>query len=343
MNLPSVASVPQAKTIWLRLDLDLPFTDRLILDNSRLKKSLPTIQALLGQSSRLLIVGHRGRPAGPDSNFSLRPVYLELLNLLGNPENLSSVFIDNLADFEKISTALSQNQLVFGENLRFLPGELASDESLARSWADLVDLVVNDAIAAYRPQASVTLISRLKPLFFGFDFLAQYQQMEKIRNESPRPLGLILGGAKADKLELLNELLVWADFVFLSGLLPEKLDPHFQHPKLLSATLASDRLDISSDSLDRLLLRLPDLKTLIWAGPLGKIEDQLGQTASLQLAQSAHSLGLNLISAGGDTAAFLSQHNFSFSSPSLSGAGALLHFLAKGHLPLTQLFFSSSA
>ena len=117
MKLKSVEEIlPQTRVI-LRLDLDLPFSDNRILDNSRLIKSLPTIKLLLEKKCRILIIGHRGRPSGVDEKLTLRPVYLELLSLL-EPEGenlIESVFMPDI-NFEQIDQTLAINNIVFLEN-----------------------------------------------------------------------------------------------------------------------------------------------------------------------------------------------------------------------------------
>ena len=119
-NLRSVEEIGTGLNVALRIDTDLPIDNGVILDNSRLMKSIPTIRWLLEKNCRLMILGHRGRPQGRDENLSLRGVYLELMNLLENDQNIiESVFIDDIEDEQKIAEALVNNQIIFGENLRF--------------------------------------------------------------------------------------------------------------------------------------------------------------------------------------------------------------------------------
>ena len=157
MNPKSVELVPEKSTVILRLDLDLPMSDGKILDNSRLLKSLPTISLLLSKSCQLVIIGHLGRPETKDDLYSLRPVYLELLSLLSSSGSQNSIFLDDPSDPGPLKLALSQNQIIFVENLRFWPDEMANSFVFLQSLVDQSQAFVNDAIAAYHSAASINL------------------------------------------------------------------------------------------------------------------------------------------------------------------------------------------
>ncbi|HPR99905.1 MAG TPA: phosphoglycerate kinase, partial [Candidatus Woesebacteria bacterium] len=159
MKLKSVEEIiPQIRVV-LRLDLDLPFFDNKIIDNSRLQKSLPTIRLLLEKKCKILIIGHRGRPNGIEDKYTLRPVYLELMSLL-EPEGeslIESVFMPEI-NFEQIDQALAVNNLVFLENIRFWPEEENNTTSFLAPLSGFCQAYVNDAFAvAHRAHASITL------------------------------------------------------------------------------------------------------------------------------------------------------------------------------------------
>jgi phosphoglycerate kinase len=198
MNLKPVDLVPPNSTVLLRLDLDLPIENGVILDNHRLQKSLSTINKLLSNNCQLIIVGHMGRPEGIDEKYSLRPVYLELMTLLNNA--YQSLFLQNIGDIELDKQALTQNQIVFVENLRFWPGESSGDSAFLQPLIDQSQVFVNDAIAvAHRPSASVLLHQDL-PAFYGDNFVKEINNLQKILT-SHHPKTLIIGGAKSDKLD----------------------------------------------------------------------------------------------------------------------------------------------
>jgi len=138
MKLKSVSEVLSETKVVLRLDLDLPFSENTILDNSRLVKSLSTIKLLLEKKCKIVIIGHRGRPEGIDETQSLRPVYVELMSLLEpNSEALiNSVFVPEINQ-DIIDQALVTNQIVFLENLRFWPGEEANDPEFLTPLANI--------------------------------------------------------------------------------------------------------------------------------------------------------------------------------------------------------------
>ena len=197
MNLRSVRDIiPQTKVI-LRLDLDLPFDDtNRISDNSRLLKSLPTIQLLLEKNCQILIIGHRGRPQGIDENLTLRPVYLELMTLLEpTGENLvSNVFYPN-SIWNKSDQAFVNNQIVFWKICVF-GREEANDPQFLAPLNQICQAYVNDAFAvAHRAHASITLWQHL-PAFYGLSFIDEVEHLQKLVDSPASPLTLLLGGAK---------------------------------------------------------------------------------------------------------------------------------------------------
>jgi len=209
MNLRSVEEILPKTRVVLRMDLDVPITDDMIEDDSRLIKSLPTIKLLLEKDCKIAIIGHRGRPEGKDENLSLRPVYVELMMLL-EPEGenlIESVFVEEVGDEEKLDLALAKNQIVFLENLRFWKGEENNDPEFLKDLTEVCQFYVDDAFAvAHRRAASIMLYKKL-PGFYGLSFIEETNKIEKLINNPEKPLTVILGGAKEDKLKYLDDLI----------------------------------------------------------------------------------------------------------------------------------------
>jgi phosphoglycerate kinase len=332
MKLKSVEEIlPQIKVV-LRLDLDLPFSDNTILDNSRLIKSLSTIKLLLAKNCRILIIGHRGRPNGIDAKLTLRPVYLELMSLLEpNGENLiESVFVPDL-NFDQIDEALGKNQIVFLENLRFWPGEENNDPEFLAPLATICQAYVDDAFAvAHRAHTSITLWQKL-PAFYGLSFIEEYSHLEALINPS-RPLTLVLGGAKEDKLKHLDKLIPLCDHILIGGKLPELLT--LTDPKVLPATLTPDTFDIDDQSITKFIEIINSSKTIIWAGAMGFYEDPKYRNGTEKIAAAIASTDAYKVIAGGDTAASVVNLNLKNKFDFIcSGGGVLLEFLVNHDLP----------
>lgn len=331
MNLKPVDLVPENSTVIIRLDLDLPMTDGKIADNSRLIKSLSTLNKLLTHNCQLIVVGHMGRPEAIDQNFTLKPVYLELMSLLNN--NYQSLFLESLDDSETVKLALSQNQIIFVENLRFWPGESSNDSNFLQPLIDQSQVFVNDAIAvAHRPSASVLLHQDL-PTFYGDNFIEEINSLQKILLSS-HPKTLIIGGAKADKLDYISELANIFDNICIGGKLPQFAEKLVYAPNIFVSTLTPDTFDIDQNSIDHIKNVISQSQTVVWSGAMGFFENESSKTGTIEIAQSlGNSDATYKVIAGGDTLSSVKELNLldkiDFVS---SGGGVLLEFLAKGKL-----------
>lgn len=332
MKPKSVSEVLSETKVVLRLDLDLPFSDNTILDNSRLKKSLSTIKLLLEKKCKILIIGHRGRPVGIDESQSLRPVYLELMSLLepGGENLISSVFVPEINQ-DIIDQALAQNEIVFLENLRFWPGEEANDSEFLTPLANICQAYVCDAFAvAHRAHASMTLWKKL-PGFYGLSFMDEYSHLEALIDPA-RPLTLVLGGAKEDKLKHLDKLIPHCDHILIGGKLPKLLT--ITDEKIVPATLTTDGFDINEDDIAKFTDIINNSKTIIWAGAMGFYEKPEYQNGTEKIAAAIAATDAYKVIAGGDTGASVVKlglkDKFDFVC---SGGGVLLEFLVKHDLP----------
>src|SRR5574344_177921 len=121
-KLNSVENIKQNNVVLLKMDTDLPMEDGQILDNSRLQKSIPTIKLLLERKNKIVIIGHLGRPKENEKTLSLKPVYLELIQLLEvscGGDCVKNVFVSDIENEETLNKAIFENEIIFIENLRF--------------------------------------------------------------------------------------------------------------------------------------------------------------------------------------------------------------------------------
>lgn len=332
MKPKSVSEILSDTKVVLRLDLDLPISENTILDNSRLRKSLSTITLLLEKKCKIVIIGHRGRPEGVDESQSLRPVYLELMSLIEpNGEHLiNSVFLPEINQ-DQIDQALAINQIVFLENLRFWSGEEANDSEFLTPLVNICQAYVCDAFAvAHRAHASMTLWKRL-PGFYGLSFMDEYSHLEALINPS-RPLTLVLGGAKEDKIKHLDKLIPLCDHILIGGKLPQLLT--LTDPKVIPATLTPDGFDIDEATIAKFTEIINNSKTIIWAGAMGYYEKPEYQNGTEKIAAAIANTDAYKVIAGGDTGASVVKlgikNKFDFIC---SGGGVLLEFLVKHDLP----------
>lgn len=330
MNLRSVNEILQNTRVILRMDLDVADGD-----NSRLIKSISTIKLLLEKQCKIAIIGHKGRPEGKDESLSLKPVYLELMSLLEpNGENLiESIFVEDISDRERLDLSLAKNQIVFLENLRFWKGEENNDPDFLKSLVEVCQFYVDDAFAvAHRKHRSIMLHKNL-PGFYGLSFIEEANKIAKVVENPERPLTIILGGAKEDKLKYLNELSEIADMVLIGGKLPI-LTANSGSQKVLIAELRNDKFDLSDSDVDRFKEVIRNSKMIIWAGAMGWFEKENCKKGTEEIAKAVAESAAYKIIAGGDTGASVEQLGLRDKIDYVcSGGGVMLEFLVKGKLP----------
>jgi len=319
MKLRSVEEIPENSKVILRMDLDIPEGD-----NSRLLKSVPTIRFLQERNCRIAIIGHRGRPKGRDENMSLRPVYVELVGILGE---VDSIFLDNFENIE-------EKQLMFFENLRFYPGEEENDSSFMNNLINLSDTYVNDAFAvAHREHASIMLFEKMDT-YYGFSFAEEAEKISKVIENPLRPLTIVLGGAKEDKLNYLPELINIADNILIGGKLPNFREKIIENNKIIIGNLREDTLDLSSDTINQFLELINSSNMIVWAGSMGFYEDINSRLGTEKIAGAIANSNAFKIIAGGDTVASIKNLGLKDKIDFIcSGGGVMLQFLAKGTLP----------
>ncbi|MFN7710399.1 MAG: phosphoglycerate kinase [Holosporales bacterium] len=199
------------RRVLVRFDFNVPLHEGRILDDTRLRASLPTLHELLDRGARIIILAHLGRPKGPDAGLSLAPIAAALGEMLQRP-------IPLLAQPEE-ALHMGSSSLLMLENLRFWPGEEANDQGFAQTLARAGDLYVNDAFAvSHRAHASVAAITQCLPSCAGRLMEKELTALRETLEHPKRPLMAIVGGSKVStKLELLENLIRQVDVLALGG------------------------------------------------------------------------------------------------------------------------------
>jgi len=215
-SLPSAAL--DGRRALVRVDFNVPLKDGKVTDATRLRASLPTITYLREKGARLVLLSHLGRPKGPDPSQSLRPVAAELERLLGAPVT----FIPDPAapDAVTVTRRLPRGGVALVENTRFHPGEEKNDPELAKTFAALGDLYVNDAFgSAHRAHSSTAAVAALlKPAVSGFLMEKELEYLGGALENPKRPFVAVLGGAKVSgKIDLIEHLLPRVDAILVGG------------------------------------------------------------------------------------------------------------------------------
>jgi phosphoglycerate kinase len=202
------------KRVLIREDLNVPVDGGKVASDARIRASLPTIEAALDAGAAVMLMSHLGRPTEgqPDDKFSLQPVADRLSELLGRDVPLVSDWIDGVE--------VAPGGVVLLENVRFLDGEKACDEHLARKMAGLCDVFVMDAFGtAHRAQASTYGVAEHAPVACAGPLLsAELEALGKALDNPARPLVAIVGGSKVStKLDVLDALADIVDYLIVGG------------------------------------------------------------------------------------------------------------------------------
>ena len=202
------------RRVLIREDLNVPIKDGAVTSDARLRAALPTLQRAAQAGARVMVMSHLGRPreGAPDPGLSLAPVARRLGELLGREVRLAEDWLHGL-DVE-------DGEIVLCENVRFLKGEKADDEALARRMAALCDVYVMDAFGtAHRAQASTHGAARFAPVACAGPLLiAELEALGQALAQPARPLVAIVGGSKVStKLGVLEALSERVDRLIAGG------------------------------------------------------------------------------------------------------------------------------
>src|SRR5215208_2885604 len=219
MNKRSVRDLDvREKRVLVRVDFNVPIKDGEVTDDTRIQRALPTIQYLLEQGARPVLISHLGRPKGePDPKYAMDPVAARLQELLGEPVDkldaaIGPEVVEALDDWDGRGVVLL-------ENSRFYPGETSNDPEFADQLAALADLYVNDAFgAAHRVHATTVGVAERVPAAAGLLMEDEIDYLDKVLQDPERPFVAILGGANGSgTLGVIESLLGTADSLLIGG------------------------------------------------------------------------------------------------------------------------------
>ncbi|NLF97661.1 MAG: phosphoglycerate kinase [Candidatus Riflebacteria bacterium] len=207
------------RKVLVRVDFNVPLDEnRNITDDTRIRMALPTLNHILDNGGRLVIMSHLGRPKGAvEPKYSLKPLVAHLSKLLGKPVQFAEDCIGEKA--AAVVNNLKNGEVAMLENLRFHKEEEKNDAAFAKALAALGDIFVSDAFGtAHRAHASTAGIADTLPAYAGFLMEKEINYLGKVTTSPDRPLVAIMGGAKvSDKILVIENLLEKVDALLIGG------------------------------------------------------------------------------------------------------------------------------
>ena len=206
------------KKILLRLDLNVPLENGKIIDTTRIDKIIPTLNFLIKQNSKIIILSHVGRPKGKFvSELTLNPLCEDLSKKLNQNVKLIIKNINEINDKDLFKN--NDEKIIMLENIRFYLEEENNDPEFAKHLASLADIYVNDAFScSHRAHASIHQISNFLPSYSGLQLDLEVSALKKITSEIKKPITCIIGGSKiSTKINVIKNLISKFDNIIIVG------------------------------------------------------------------------------------------------------------------------------
>ena len=206
------------KKVLVRLDLNVPLKNNQITDTTRIDKILPTLNFLIQQKSKIIIISHIGRPKGKiNSALSMSPVCEYLSKKLSKKVDLLNQSLFEIKPEEIFDKG--DDKIVFFENIRFYQQEEKNDEEFAKILSKFGEIFVNDAFScSHRAHASVDKITKYLPSYCGLQMSTEIDALKKVTSDIDRPITCIIGGSKiSTKISVIKNLIPKFENIVIVG------------------------------------------------------------------------------------------------------------------------------
>ncbi|AMO20488.1 phosphoglycerate kinase [Flavobacterium columnare] len=208
------------KKALIRVDFNVPLDENFnVTDTTRIEAAKPTIDKILNEGGAVILLSHLGRPKGVEDKFSLKHIVSRTAEILGRPVTFASDCIGSIA--ENAATNVKAGDVLLLENLRFYKEEEEGSVEFSQKLASLGDVYVNDAFGtAHRAHASTTIIAQFFPdnKCFGTLLAKEIESLNKVLNNSIKPVTAVLGGSKvSSKITVIENILDKIDHMIIGG------------------------------------------------------------------------------------------------------------------------------
>ncbi|RDY70391.1 MULTISPECIES: phosphoglycerate kinase [Halobacillus] len=252
MNKKTIRDVEvNGKTVFCRVDFNVPMSEGEVTDDTRIKAALPTIKHLTGNGAKVILASHLGRPKGEVvEDLRLDPVAKRLSDVLGQTVTKTDEVYGG--EVNKAISEMENGDVLLIENVRFNPGEEKNDAELAKAFADMADLYVNDAFgAAHRAHASTAGVAEHIPAVAGFLMEKEINVLGKALSNPERPFTAIIGGAKVkDKIGVIDNLIDKVDNLIIGGGLAYTFVKALGH-EIGKSLLEEDKIDLAKEYMKK--------------------------------------------------------------------------------------------
>jgi phosphoglycerate kinase len=220
MNQKTVRDIDiRGKRVLVRVDFNVPidFETGAIVDDTRIRAVLPTLNYLLDKRARPVLCSHMGRPKGKKPRLSLAPVANRLSQLLNLPVKMADDCIG--PEVEEAAQSLDAGQVLLLENVRFHPEDEKDEPTFAQALSRLADIFVNDAFSVcHRSHASTVGITKYLPSVAGFMLEKELDTITRAIDNPSRPFTAVIGGKKVgDKMGIIENILDKVDSLLIAG------------------------------------------------------------------------------------------------------------------------------
>ncbi|MDO8486598.1 MAG: phosphoglycerate kinase [Candidatus Staskawiczbacteria bacterium] len=328
------------KKVLVRCDFNVPIDgEGNILDDFRIVETLPTIEYLIKNNAKTILISHLKDPEGKVVDIlRFNKIQQKLSELLNTAVKKAEDCIGQ--EVKELVYNLKSGEVLLLENLRFHKEEIENNLEFAKEISLLADIYINDAFGVdHRNHASIISVPKFLPHGAGLLLEKEIAILDKIMKSPEKPMIAIIGGQKAEtKVKLIDKISEIADFVIISGLIKKEVIENkikFNFPdKIIGPESSLDNLDINEKTIKLFREKIKDAKTILWNGPFGKIEDENYKNGTMEIAMAIIKSKAYAVVGGGETIEFLNNEkllkNFSYVC---TGGGAMLQYLSGDKLP----------